>query len=115
MFTVQQIKHMINTDSLHAFYNSRSWRRLSHEIMRTQHNECQACKERGKYSRAVVVHHVNYIRKRPDLAYSRTYVDCEGNEHKQLIALCHDCHEKIHERGAYKKINKNKFVNEEKW
>ena len=53
MFTVQQIKHMINTDSLHTFYNSRSWRRLSHEVMRTQHNECQMCKAQGKYSKAV--------------------------------------------------------------
>ena len=101
---------MINTDSLHTFYNSRSWRRLSHEVMRTQHNECQMCKAQGKYSKAVVVHHVNYIRKRPDLAYSRTYIDSEGKEHKQLIALCHECHEKIHERGAYKKINKNNFL-----
>lgn len=115
MYTVQQIKHMINTDSLHTFYNDRSWRRLSHEVMRAQHNECQMCKSYGRYSKADVVHHVNYVRKRPDLAYSVTYIDSEGKERKQLVALCHNCHEKVHERGAYKKKNKNKFDNEEKW
>lgn len=114
MFTTQQIKRLINTDSLHRFYNSRSWRNLSHAVMREQHNECQLCKEKGKYSKAVVVHHVNFIRRRPDLAYSRTYTDGEGRERKQLIALCHDCHEMIHERGAYRCISK-KFMNEEKW
>lgn len=115
MFTIQQIKHLINTNRLDIFYNSRAWRRLAHSIMHEQHNECQVCKSHGRYSKAIVVHHVCYLRKCPDLAYSRTYTDTEGKEHKQLIALCHDCHERIHGRGAYKSQSKDKFTNEEKW
>ena len=72
MFTVNQIKEMIRQNDMHAFYNDRGWRRISHEVMREQHNECQLCRQHGRYSRAKVVHHVCYLRKRPDLAYSRT-------------------------------------------
>lgn len=114
MFTVNQIKEMIRQNDMHAFYNDRGWRRISHEIMREQHNECQLCRQHGRYSRAKVVHHVCYLRKRPDLAYSRTYTDSEGREHKQLIALCQNCHEQIHNRTLYLNAKK-KFTNEEKW
>lgn len=114
MFTTQQIKHLINTDSLERFYNDRAWRRISHEVMHEQHNECQMCKAKGRYTRAKLVHHVNYLRQRPDLAYSRTYIDAEGKEQRQLIALCQDCHEKTHNRAVSK--NKiSKFSNAEKW
>ena len=50
----------------------------------------------------------------PDLAYSRTYTDSEGREHKQLIALCQNCHEQIHNRTLNLSAKK-KFTNEEKW
>lgn len=114
MFTLQQINHLINTDNLSLFYNDRSWRRLSHDVMREQHNECQVCRQCGRYSRAKVVHHVCYLRKRPDLAYSRTYTDSEGKEQQQLIALCQKCHEQIHNRSI-NLSGKKKFTNEEKW
>lgn len=119
MFTVERIKQLIEREKLALFYNDRYWRKLAHSIMKEQHYECQLCKAAGRYSKARIVHHVNYLRKRPDLAYSRTYVDVDGHEKPQLIALCFDCHEKIHERGAYKnnfsKNSAKKFVNEEKW
>ena len=115
MFTVQHIKHLISINRLDKFYNDYYWRRLAHTVLTEQHNECQHCKARGKYTRATIVHHVNYLRKRPDLAYSRTYIDSNGREQKQLIALCHDCHEQIHQRGAYKAQSAKKFTNEEKW
>ncbi len=113
MFTTQQIKHLINTDNLSRFYNSRAWRNLSHAVMREQHNECQLCKQQGKYSKADLVHHVCYVRKRPELAYSRTYTDSTGVNKIQLLSLCHTCHERIHERSVYKK--NQRFTNDEKW
>lgn len=115
MFTAQQIKRLISDNRLDRFYNDYYWRRLAHTVLTEQHNECQQCKARGKYTRATIVHHANYLRKRPDLAYSRTYIDSNGREQKQLIALCHDCHEQIHQRGAYKAQSAKKFTNEEKW
>lgn len=115
MYTTQQIKHLINTDNTAAFYNDRSWRKLAHNILSEQHNECQLCKGKGKYNKADIVHHVNYLRKRPDLAYCRTFTDVNGIEQIQLLSLCRECHEKIHERGHYSKLKKDKFINDEKW
>lgn len=113
MYTTEQIKTLIKSGDVSRFYNDRAWRKLSHSVMSEQHNECQECRKKGRYSRAIVVHHVNHLRKRPDLAYSRTYTDNNGKEHIQLIALCHDCHERIHGRGAYKRSKG--FWNKEKW
>lgn len=113
MFTTEQIKELIKKNDVHKFYNNRAWRNLSHAVMSQQHNECQECRQKGRYSKAVVVHHVNHLRKRPDLAYSTTFTDSNGKEQRQLIALCHDCHERIHGRGAYKESKK--FCNVEKW
>lgn len=32
------------------------------------HSECQRCREHHKYTPATTVHHVNYVRKHPDMA-----------------------------------------------
>jgi hypothetical protein len=72
----------------------------------------------GKATEAVLTHHVNELKKRPDLAYSLTYTDENGEVKPQLIPLCRDCHERIHKRGVYSendgKTDKG-FWQEEKW
>lgn len=104
-------------DNLVKFYKSKEWRELRAEVLRENHYECQRCLERGRYTQATMVHHVQEVRKRPDLALSKTYVDGEGNEHKQLLPLCNPCHEKEHDRlGDYQKErNRDRFTNEERW
>lgn len=49
---------------------------------------CARCRERGRITTAEVVHHIQSIRERPDLR-----LDPEN-----CMALCRDCHEKIHGR-----------------
>lgn len=68
------------------FYNSRTWRRKRREILSRDNKECQSCKAQGKHAWATCVHHIQHLRKRPDLSL----VD------NNLIALCDACHNKMH-------------------
>ena len=107
---------LIDCNKLYEFYNSRYWRRLSHEVIKEQNNECQLCKARGRYTRATIAHHVNHLRERPDLAYSRLYIDENGKKQRNLLALCHACHEKEHGRVFKGNTRERKgFTNEEKF
>ena len=115
-FTSDEITRLIADDRLDLFYNSRYWRRLSHDVMLSQNNECQLCKARGRYSPARIVHHVKRLKDRPDLAYSRYYVDENGIKQRQLLALCFACHENEHGRVFKGNAGKRKgYTNEEKF
>ena len=116
VFTVEQIKKLIEDNRLDIFYNSKYWRRLSHAIIREQNNECQICKSRGKYSRARIAHHVKHLKDRPDLAYSRYYIDENGVKHRQLLAVCFNCHEEEHDKKFKGNARPKKgYTNEEKF
>lgn len=112
MYTSDQIRTLIANGCIEDFYKDWSWRKLALQIIREHHKECAKCREAHRLTRATLVHHVKPLKQYPELAYSRTYKDADG-EHMQLMPLCHDCHECIHERGIYAKPHG--FVNEEKW
>ena len=115
MYTVNEIKKLIASGDTKLFYKDYTWRKLALGIIAEHKHECYMCKQHGKYTRATMVHHVEHLKSYPELAYSKTYTDNDG-EHIQLMPLCHDCHEKIHERGAYSDgISDTGFSNEEKW
>lgn len=111
------IRTLISEDKIYRFYKSAAWLRLRDEVLRDNHYECQHCLARGKYTRAVMVHHVNEVRKRPDLALTRSYRDINGTEHINLVPLCFDCHEAEHDRFATDKTvqGREKFTNVERW
>lgn len=92
------------------FYKTTAWIKLSQEVMREQHFECQLCKQRGRYEKGKIVHHVNYVKHKPELALSKYYIDKNGNQARNLIVVCDYCHNQIHKT----KHNK-KFVNQERW
>ena len=50
-------------------------------------------------------------KKYPELALCE-YYDYRGQRYRNLVPLCHDCHDRAHERMKYKK---KKQVNEERW
>ena len=114
MFTVSEIKELIKQHRTADFYNDRTWRKLSAEIRREQNNECQICKSKGKVSPAEIVHHVKHLKTNPELAYSRKYLDENGQEHRQLICVCFECHEQQHPERRWKNFKK-KFTNRERW
>lgn len=117
-YTVGEIASMIINNDTRPFYNSREWRKISKKVIREGNYECCLCRKQGKVSTAVLTHHFNELKNRPDLAYSMTYIDEHGETKPQLLPLCHDCHERIHKRGIYSDAEQKEpdgYWQEEKW
>ena len=103
----------VGKDWTTKLYESKEWRRLRKEILRDDKYECQACKiQRHKYTKANTVHHVNYLKLHPELALETHYKDDAGVVKRNLISLCHDCHEEIHQ-WVRKEVPEQ--LNEERW
>lgn len=98
-------------------YKLKPWRILRDEVLKESHNECYDCKQVGKITlgteeEPLEVHHVNFVRIRPDLFLSKYFVDIDGTLKRNLIALCHKCHDKRHDRF---KTSSNEFISDERW
>lgn len=113
------IRQLISEDKIYQFYKSDDWLELRDEVLRDAHYECQHCLKNGIYKRAEMVHHINEVRKRPDLALTREFVNAITNEKIiNLVALCNSCHEKEHpDRFGNYRTDRGleKFTNEERW
>ena len=108
------IRQLIQADKIEYFYYSEDWKELREEVLDFFHYECQECLKKGTYTRADCVHHVNEVRKRPDLALSRYYTDAKGQRQIQLMPLCNTCHNLIHDKlGEWQR--KDKYTNVERW
>ena len=108
------IRELIKEDKVEQFYQTDDWKELREQVLEDNHYECAKCIEKGKYTRAECVHHINEVRVRPALALSKYYIDEEGNKLLNLIPLCNTCHNIIHDKlGNWQR--KDKFFNEEKW
>lgn len=110
-WTKQEIEKLIEENKLYRFYKSKEWVILKNKVLDEFHHECQWCKEKGKVSRAETVHHVQYVKTHPEFALCEFY-EYRGKQYRNLIPLCHDCHDRAHERMKYRKV---KQVNEERW
>ena len=113
--TPREVVLLVEGGREHDFYCSARWHRKRDEILRRDRYECQICKSRGKYKRAELVHHVQHLKDRPDLALADTYPGEDGQEHRQLISVCKDCHENVCHPDRMRKQRKEKFVTEERW
>ena len=114
---VQWITYLLSIDKIDRFYHSKYFLHIKNEVMKEQHYECQRCKEQGKLtivkpdgSKSGVVHHVKEVKKNPELALSKYYTDEYGRQQRQLIVLCNECHEIVHER-----FMKKEPLNIERW
>ncbi|MFC6038416.1 HNH endonuclease [Paenisporosarcina macmurdoensis] len=64
------------------------------------------CKKNGKYHRAECVHHIKEVKPHPFLSLTIN----------NLMCLCKQCHNKVHDRMAeHMKKKENHFMNEERW
>lgn len=106
---IDYVKRCIKED-IHRFYTWNKWKALRQQVLRADKFECQMCKRRGKYTKATTVHHVNYVKKHPELSLE-IYYEWHGIKKRNLLSLCHDCHEEVH---GYRK-KKTKFIAEERW
>ncbi|MCG8400641.1 MAG: HNH endonuclease [Firmicutes bacterium] len=105
------VQGFIVSNNLHAFYTSSEWLRLRKEVLKEHKYECQHCKQKGFYKKADTVHHVQYVKKHPALALSKTYI-FQGKEYKNLIPLCHNCHEVVH---SHRRKSIKKPLTVERW
>ena len=78
------------------FYHTKAWKRARAEALRRDRGMCSDCMDRIragygiKPRRAVVVHHIQPIEERPDLALTLS----------NLRSLCEICHNRAHpEKG----------------
>lgn len=85
-----------------AFYHTTPWKHKRREILLRDHNSCQRCRQKGRYKRAITVHHVKHLRDVPELALTDS----------NLLSLCEECHEAMHPE---KHKRKQGYENIEKW
>ena len=91
MIAVQDIINAVNENKMYVVYKSSEWKRTRKRVLTLDKYECQHCKKKGKYTKATVVHHINHVKDRPDLAFEIYY-----NGKRNLISLCNACHEDEH-------------------
>ncbi len=97
------------------FYDSPEWKHKRAEILERDHFECVHCRAHGRYTRAVIVHHVQHLEYAPELALSDTYTDGRGAVHRQLISVCRDCHESVCHPERLKRYGPAEPVTAERW
>lgn len=112
MITTERIRQLIAEDKLYLFYTGAEWRHLRMEVLEDDKHECQICKSKGRYTPAEIVHHVKHVRKFPELALCKYYTDAVGVKRRQLISVCHNCHEQLH---GHRQKEKSKLLTEERW
>lgn len=88
------VLELIEKDTLSEFYTSKLWRRLRKEVLIEYKYECQECKKKGIYTKANHVHHVQYVRRHPRYALSKSYT-WRGKEYNNLLPVCKACHETV--------------------
>ncbi len=93
------------------FYLKKEWKHLRHDVIEADKYECQYCKARGYYSKAVSVHHVKPIERFPELALELYYVDESGKLQRNLMSACDKCHKEQDNKRREEKI----LLTEERW
>ena len=78
------------------FYGTAAWKACRAAALRRDHGLCQPCLRAGRYALdrhgrrvpvlATVVHHIQHLEDRPDLALELT----------NLVSLCDRCHDAAH-------------------
>ncbi|HBI59897.1 MAG TPA: HNH endonuclease [Lachnospiraceae bacterium] len=112
---IKFVKECIKKNDIHKFYASPKWRRLRQQVLAMDHYECQDCKKKGIYTKATTVHHNQFVQKHPENALDIFYT-FKGQTYRNLISLCHDCHEKRHgNRQGAGKMKQKEYLTEERW
>ncbi len=112
---VSYINYLIQNNRLLDFYHSVYWRNTRKKVLILDHYECQDCKEKGKLTKAILVHHVKEVKLYPMYALSLYILNEKGEQERNLVSLCFNCHELRHNRCFQSKNKAEKFLNEEWW
>lgn len=114
VLTTEQLRQWLASGEVLRFYTSYAWKKKRREVLALDKGECQGCKARGWYRRAVLVHHARHLRERPDLALSIWDTRPDGSKVRQLVSLCEECHERAHPERM-KQYQKRELLTKEKW
>lgn len=87
-----ELRKLIKDGRENLFYEWPEWQKARAYALYLDRGECARCRSRGRYTKAEIVHHVQHLKDRPDLALS--IYDEDGN--RQLLSLCRACHELEH-------------------
>ena len=111
---LQWLLGLIAAGDIHPFYVSSEWRQLAAAVLRDDCRNCQIC---GKANAADLVHHVRHVKRFPQLALSRYYVDEDGTQQRNLISVCRGCHEAVchPERMRKPTAKPEAFATAERW
>ena len=115
---LEELRDLIDQGAETRFYFWAEWRGshggggVREQVLRLDHRECVRCRERGRYARAEIVHHVKHLRDRPDLALS--IWDPDTGE-RQLVSLCKACHEEMHPEALTRYEPTHEPVTAERW
>lgn len=107
---IAYVKHCIQS-GIHHFYVWSKWLHVRGEVLKMDKYECQDCKARGIYTKATTVHHNQFVKKHPEQALEIWHT-FQGKEYRNLVSLCHECHEARH---GHRKKNKENLLTEERW
>lgn len=75
-----------------SFKYDKKWKRKAEAIRKRDGYICQICKRQGKVTDGTLVHHIKPVDSFPHLAFNND----------NLITICNDCHEKLHDRTSGK-------------
>jgi len=71
------------------FYKTAKWKSKRENVLRRDEYMCRECRRYGRTTPATTVHHILPLEQRPDLKLNS----------QNLISLCEQCHNKMHDRG----------------
>ena len=71
-----------------ARYKGKRWKQKREHILKRDDYQCQECRRYGKRVDANTVHHIYPVAEYPEYVYSNW----------NLISLCEDCHNGMHDR-----------------
>ena len=77
-------------EKYNSFYQSADWKELRESRFAFADGLCELCRKNGKVKAAREIHHIVPI----EIDYSKRL------DYDNLIALCSDCHNKIHNRQS---------------
>lgn len=109
------LQGLIARGDVHPFYCTTQWISLSRQVLEMDKHECQICKQRGRYHRAELVHHVNHVRDAPALALDIYYKDADGQQQRNLISVCKDCHETVCHPERLRRAKRAPPLTRERW
>lgn len=99
-----------------GFYDTRAWRKMKREVLKHDHFECQYCKNRGRHTRAEVVHHEFHLKDYPQYGLMMWVEDPEtGERRRNLVSVCRRCHETVCHPERSRKMIVKKPLTPERW